>query len=54
LKFIDDLSRDYYRELTEELKFGFDKDHLKIIDTLNVKQRAAFDEIQAKACIFRI
>ena len=57
LNLIDDLSRDYYREFTEEMKVGFDKDHLKLIDTLNVQQRAAFDEIldhvlNKRSCVF--
>ncbi|XP_066381900.1 uncharacterized protein [Miscanthus floridulus] len=57
LEELDDLSRDYYREFTEEMKVGFDKDHLKLIDTLNVQQRAAFDEIldhvlNKRSCVF--
>ncbi|WVZ69849.1 hypothetical protein U9M48_018572 [Paspalum notatum var. saurae] len=38
-------SRDYYRELNEELKIGFDEEDLKIVDSLNAGQRMGFDEI---------
>jgi len=44
-RLIDEHSRDHYRELTKEQNLGFDEEHLKIIDTLNAKQRAAFEEI---------
>ena len=37
--------RDHYRELTEEQNLGFDEDHLKIVDTLNVEQMAGCEEI---------
>ena len=39
------MSRDYYRELTEELNIGYEEEHLKMIETLNVEQRAGFDLI---------
>ena len=41
----EELSRDHYRELTEEQNLGFDEDHLKIVDTLNAKQMAGYEEI---------
>lgn len=41
----DGHSRDHYRELTEQLKLGFDEEHLNIIGTLNAEQRAGFEEI---------
>ena len=37
------MSRDHYRELiTEELNIGYEEEHLKMIQTLNVEQRAEF------------
>ena len=39
------MSRDYYRELTEELNIGYEEEHLKMIETLKVVQRARFDLI---------
>ena len=39
------MSRDHYRELTEELNIGYEEEHLKMIETLNVEQRARFDLI---------
>jgi hypothetical protein len=39
------MSRDHYRELTEELNNGYEEEHLKMIETLNVEQRVAFDLI---------
>nr|AWA44708.1 hypothetical protein SS29K18_000003 [Saccharum spontaneum] len=41
----DEVSRDYYRELTEELNIGYEEEHLKMIETLNVEQRAGFNLI---------
>ncbi|RCV11597.1 hypothetical protein SETIT_2G199000v2 [Setaria italica] len=41
----DHTSRDYYRELMEERKIGFEEYDLKIIGSLNAEQRAGFDEI---------
>ena len=41
----EERSRDHYRELTEEQNLGFDEDHLKIVDTLNVEQMAGYEEI---------
>ncbi|WVZ78326.1 hypothetical protein U9M48_026061 [Paspalum notatum var. saurae] len=38
-------TRDYYRELNEELNIGFEEKDLKIIDTLNTEKRAGFDDI---------
>jgi ATP-dependent DNA helicase PIF1 len=38
LLIIENTSRDYYRELTEEKKIGFEEEDLKIIDALNVEQ----------------
>ncbi|RCV30103.1 hypothetical protein SETIT_6G067300v2 [Setaria italica] len=40
-----DISRDYYRELTEEEKIGFHEDDLTIIDMLNEEQSDGFDQI---------
>ena len=37
--------RDHYRELTEELNIGYEEEHLKMIETLNIEQRAGFDLI---------
>jgi hypothetical protein len=39
------VSRDYYREFTEELNIGYEEEHLKMIETLNVEQRVGFDLI---------
>jgi hypothetical protein len=39
------VSRDHYRELTDELNIGYEEEHLKMIETLNVEQRAGFDLI---------
>ena len=39
------MSRDHYRELTEELNIGYEEEHLKMIETLNIEQRAGFDLI---------
>ena len=39
------MSRDHYRELTEELNIRYEEEHLKMIQTLNVEQRAGFDLI---------
>ena len=39
------MSRDHYRKLTEELNIGYKEEHLKMIQTLNVKQRARFSLI---------
>jgi hypothetical protein len=39
------MSRDHYRELTEELNIGYEEEHLKMIETVNVEQRVAFDLI---------
>ena len=36
------MSRDHYRELIEELNIGYEEEHLKMIQTLNVEQRAEF------------
>ena len=41
----EEQSRDHYRELTEEQNLGFDEDHLKIVDTLNVEQMAGYEKI---------
>ena len=42
----EERSRDHYRELiTEEQNLGFDKDDLKIVDTLNAEQIAGYEEI---------
>ncbi|WVZ49677.1 hypothetical protein U9M48_001014, partial [Paspalum notatum var. saurae] len=38
-------ARDYYRELNEEIKIGFEEEDLKIIETLNREQRAGYDDI---------
>ena len=43
----DDPSRDYYRELTEERKIGYDEEDLKLIETLNAEQSYGFNEILA-------
>jgi len=39
------VSRDHYRELTDELNIGYEEEHLKMIQTMNVEQRAGFDLI---------
>jgi hypothetical protein len=39
------MSRDHYRDLTEELNIGYEEEHLKMIQTLNAEQRAGFDLI---------
>jgi hypothetical protein len=39
------VSRDHYRELTEEFNIGYEEEHLKMIETLKVEQRAGFDLI---------
>ena len=39
------MSRDHYRELTEELNIGYEEEHLKMIQTLNAEQIAGFDLI---------
>ena len=39
------MSRDHYRELTEELNIGFEEEHLKMIQTLNAEQRVGFNLI---------
>ena len=44
-KLTDETSRDYYRELTEERNIGFQKEDLKLIDTLNAEQMAEYNEI---------
>jgi len=31
------VSIDHYRELTEELNIGYEEEHLKMIETLNVE-----------------
>jgi len=41
----DDPSWDYYRELTEERKIGYDEEDLKLIETLNSEQFHGFSEI---------
>ncbi|XP_062179396.1 uncharacterized protein LOC133884006 [Phragmites australis] len=41
----DESSGDYVREVIEEMSVGVDQEHLHIIDTLNMEQRVAFDEI---------
>ena len=43
----DDPSQDYYRELTEERKIGYDEEDLKLIETLNAEQSYGFNEILA-------
>ena len=43
----DDPSLDYYRELTEERKIGYDEEDLKLIETLNAEQSYGFNEILA-------
>ena len=45
MSYTDMPQRDFFRELNEELKFGFDPDDLKIIDTLNADQKMGFDQI---------
>ncbi|WVZ57135.1 hypothetical protein U9M48_007562 [Paspalum notatum var. saurae] len=40
-----DNTRDHYRDLTKELKVGYEEEHLKLVDTLNSEQRVGFDEI---------
>lgn len=42
---LDETTRDYYRELTEEEKLGYDEEDLKLIDSLNTEQLAGFEEI---------
>ena len=42
---IDEISRDYFRELHKEMKIGFDPKDLEIIPTLNKEQRSGFDMI---------
>ena len=39
------MSRDHYRELIEELNIGYKEEHLKMVQTLNVEQKAEFDLI---------
>ena len=39
------MSRDHYRELTDELNIGYEEEHLKMIETLNIEQRVGFDLI---------
>ena len=39
------MSRYHYRELTEELNIEYEEEHPKMIETLNVEQRAVFDLI---------
>ena len=39
------MSRDHYRELTDELNIGYEEEHLKMIQTMNVEQRPVFDLI---------
>jgi len=39
------VSRDHYRELTDELNIGYEEEHMKMIETPNVEQRAGFDLI---------
>ena len=36
------MSRDHYRELADQLNIGYEEEHLKMIQTLNVEQRAGF------------
>ena len=43
----DVASRDYFRELTEEQKIGFDEVDLALVDSLNAEQKAGFDQIMA-------
>jgi len=39
------VSRDHYREFIDQLNIGYEEEHLKMIQTLNVKQRARFSLI---------
>ena len=39
------MSRGHYRELTKELNIGYKEEYLKMIQTLNVEQRAGFSLI---------
>ena len=41
----DHTTRDHYRELTEERKIGVRDKDLKLIETLNLDQRAGFTKI---------
>lgn len=40
-------ARDYYRELTEEEKIGFDEGDLALAHSLNAEQKAGYDQIMA-------
>jgi len=41
----EERSRDHYRELTKEQNLGFDEDHLKIVEILNVEQMTSYEKI---------
>ena len=45
LKFTDEMSRDYYRELTDERNLGFQEEDLKLIDILHAEKMAGYNGI---------